>query len=217
MTYLQGFCESQGENQPVKTDESSVIFSQIPLPVPKAKTALFRGLFFFVNVSPFLPCYNFIQCKGMRCASPNCDRCYGSRNSLLAPDFTVDFCFAKIAAATNPVSLRETGSLIPLPTPKIKNNRNQMVAVVLEWESHFCLIITLCCVKGYSAFHIFSTADAVPEKIVHSRPHSRFFLCKNRCCDEPCFAARNRFVNSFTRPKSKNSPLSRTVFVFWGG
>ena len=129
MTYLQGFCESQGENQPVKTDESSVIFSQIPL-----------------------------------------------------------------------------------PTPKIKNNRNQMVAVVLEWESHFCLIITLCCVKGYSAFHIFSTADAVPEKIVHSRLHSRFLLCKNRCCDEPCFAARNRFVNSFTRPKSKNSPLSRTVF-----
>ena len=35
--------------------------------------------------------------------------------------------------------------------------------VVLEWESHFCLIITLCWVKGYSAFHIFSTADAVPE------------------------------------------------------
>ena len=66
----------------------------------------------------------------MRCASPNCDRCYGSRNSLLAPDFTVDFCFAKIAVATNLVSLRETGSLIPLPTPKIKNNRNQMVAVI---------------------------------------------------------------------------------------
>ena len=48
-------------------------------------------------------------CKGVRYASPNCDRCYGSRNSLLAPDFTVDFCFAKIAAATNLVSLRETG------------------------------------------------------------------------------------------------------------
>ena len=71
-----------------------------------------------------------MQCKGVRYASPNCDRCYGARNSLLAPDYTVDFCFAKIAAATNLVSLRETGSLIPLPTPKIKNNRNQMVAVI---------------------------------------------------------------------------------------
>ena len=55
--------------------------------------------------------------KGVRYASPNCDRCYGSRNSLLAPDFTVDFCSAKIAAATNLVSLRETGSLSPLPAP----------------------------------------------------------------------------------------------------
>jgi len=39
---------------------------------------------------------------------------------LLTRDFTVDFCFAKIAAATNLVSLRETGSLIPLPVPKAK-------------------------------------------------------------------------------------------------
>ena len=155
MTYLQGFCESQGKNQPVKTDESSVIFSQIPLPVPKAKTALFRGLFFrkcslfclvitlydvkgyaafhktstadavpevfcslatsqsifalqksllrrtlfrcakqvrqslypsqkqkqpsfedcfFSSIFPFLSCYNFIQCKGVRCVSQNFDR-----------------------------------------------------------------------------------------------------------------------------------------------
>ena len=34
------------------------------------------------------------------------------------------------AVSTNLVSLRETGSSIPLPTPKIKNNRNQMVAVI---------------------------------------------------------------------------------------
>ena len=73
LTYLQGFCESQGKNQPVKTDESSVIFSQIPLPVPKAKTALFRGLF-FSSIFPFLPCYNFIRCKGVRCVSQNFDR-----------------------------------------------------------------------------------------------------------------------------------------------
>ena len=51
-----------------------------------------------------------------------------------------------------------------------------------------------------------------PKFFAHSRLHSRFLLCENRCCDEPCFAARNRFVNPFTRPKSKNSPLSRTVF-----
>ena len=98
-------------------------------PSQKQKQPSFEDCF-FSSISPFLPCYNFIRCKGMRCASPNCDRCYGSRNSLLAPDFTVDFCFAKIAAATNLVSLRETGSSIPLPTPKIKNNRNQMVAVI---------------------------------------------------------------------------------------
>jgi len=51
---------------------------------------------------------------------------------LLTRDFTVDFCFAKIAAATNLVSLRETGSSIPLPTPKIKNNRNISFIFVLS-------------------------------------------------------------------------------------
>ena len=39
--------------------------------------------------------------------------------------------------------------------------------------------------EGYSAFHIFSTADAVPEKIVHSRLHGRFLRCKNRRYGEP--------------------------------
>ena len=40
---------------------------------------------------------------------------------------------------------------------------------------------------GYSAFRIFSTADAVPEKIAHSRLRSRFLRCKNRCYGEPSF------------------------------
>ena len=47
--------------------------SLISLPVPKAKTALFRGLF-FSSIFPFLPCYNFIRCKGVRCVSQNFDR-----------------------------------------------------------------------------------------------------------------------------------------------
>ena len=54
----------------------------------KQKQSSFEDCF-FSSMFPFLSCYNFMQCKGMRCASPNCDRCYGSRNSLLAPDFTV--------------------------------------------------------------------------------------------------------------------------------
>ena len=78
--------------------------------------------------------------------------------------------------------------------------------------SLFCLVITSCNVKGYAAFHKLRPLMRCPKFFAHSRLHSRFLLCKNRCCGEPCFAARNRFVNPFTRPKSKNSPLSRTVF-----
>ena len=85
-------------------------------PSQKQKQPSFEDCF-FSSMFPFLPCYNFMQCKGVRYASPNCDRCYGARNSLLAPDYTVDFCFAKIAAATNLVSLRETGSRLKMIEP----------------------------------------------------------------------------------------------------
>ena len=58
------------------------------LPSPKAKTALFRGLF-FSSIFPFLSCYNFIRCKGVRCVSQNFDRWCGARSFLLTRDFTV--------------------------------------------------------------------------------------------------------------------------------
>ena len=130
MTYLQGFCESQGKNQPVKTDESSVIFSQIPLPVPKAKTALFRGLF-------------FRKCPLFCLVITSCDvKGYAAFHKTSTADAVPEvFCSLATsrsekvpfsAVSTNLVSLRETGSSIPLPTPKIKNNRNQMGAVIFD-------------------------------------------------------------------------------------
>ena len=100
--------------------------------------------------------------------------------------------------------------------PKSKNSPLSRTGFFRQF-SLFCLVITSYNVKGYAAFHKLRPLMRCPKFFAHSRLHSRFLLCKNRCCDEPCFAARNRFVNPFTRPKSKNSPLSRTVFVFWGG
>ena len=95
--------------------------------------------------------------------------------------------------------------------PKSKNSPLSRTGFFRQF-SLFCLVITSYNVKGYAAFHKLRPLMRCPKFFAHSRLHSRFLLCKNCCCDEPCFAARNRFVNPFTRPKSKNSPLSRTVF-----
>ena len=78
--------------------------------------------------------------------------------------------------------------------------------------SLFCLVITSCNVKGYAAFHKTSTADAVPEVFAHSRLHSRFLLCKNRCCDEPCFAARNRLTAENDRTLIARHRLFSVIF-----
>ena len=99
---------------------------------------------------------------------------------------------------------------ILLPSNKSKNS--PLSRTVFLSYSRFCLVTTSCYVKGYSAFHIFSTADAVPEKIVHSRLHSRFLLCKNRCCDEPCFAARNRFTAENDRTLIARHRLFSVIF-----
>ena len=44
---------------------------------------------FFSSIFPFLPCYNFIRCKGVRCVSQNFDRWCGAWSFLLTRDFTV--------------------------------------------------------------------------------------------------------------------------------
>ena len=64
LTYLQGFCESQGKNQPIKTDESSVIFSQIPLPVPKDKNSPLSRTVFFRQFSLFCLVITLYNVKG---------------------------------------------------------------------------------------------------------------------------------------------------------
>ena len=42
-------------------------------PPRKQKQPSFEDCF-FSSIFPFLPCYNFIQCKGVRCVSQNFDR-----------------------------------------------------------------------------------------------------------------------------------------------
>ena len=61
----------------------------------------------FSSMFPFLPCYNFMQCKGGTLRFTKLPTADAVPEVLLTRDFTVDFCFAKIAAATNLVSLRD--------------------------------------------------------------------------------------------------------------
>ena len=99
------------------------------LPSPKAKTALFRGLFFSSMFPLFCLVITLYDVKG-----------YAAFHKTSTADAVPEvFCSLATsrsekvpfsAVSTNLVSLRETGSSIPLPTPKIKNNRNQMVAVI---------------------------------------------------------------------------------------
>ena len=71
------------------------------------------------------------------------------------------------------------------------------------------------CEGGYSAFRIFSTADAVPEKIAHSRLRSRFLRCKNRCYGEPSFCCAKSGSIIRSRPKHKQTSFRMSVYVWW--
>ena len=77
--------------------------------------------------------------------------------------------------------------------PKSKNSPLSRTGFFRQF-SLFCLVITSYNVKGYAAFHKLRPLMRCPKFFAHSRLHSRFLLCKNRCCDEPCFAARNRLT-----------------------
>ena len=160
MTYLQGFCESQGKNQPVKTDESSVIFSQIPLPVPKAKTALFRGLF-FRKCPLFCLVITLYDVKG-----------YAAFHKTSTAD-AVPEVFCSLATSQSIFALQK--SLLRRTLfrcakqvrqslyPSQKQKQPSFEDCFFRQFSLFCLVITLYDVKGYAAFHKTSTADAVPE------------------------------------------------------
>ena len=115
----KAFAKVRAKIRPSKPMRVRSFSAQFLYPSQKQKQPSFEDCF-FSSIFPVLSCYNFMQCKGVRCVSQNFDRWCGARSFLLTRDFTVDFCFAKIAAATNLVSLRETGSSIPLPTPKAK-------------------------------------------------------------------------------------------------
>ena len=78
--------------------------------------------------------------------------------------------------------------------------------------SLFCLVITSCNVKGYAAFHKLRPLMRCPKFFAHSRLHSRFLLCKNRCCDEPCFAARNRLTAENDRTLIARHRLFSVIF-----
>ena len=78
--------------------------------------------------------------------------------------------------------------------------------------SLFCLVITLYNVKGYAAFHKLRPLMRCPKFFAHSRLHSRFLLCKNRCCDEPCFAARNRLTAENDRTLIARHRLFSVIF-----
>ena len=61
------------------------------------------------------------------------------------------------------------------------------------------------CEGGYAAPRRIATADAVPEKIAHSRLRSRFLRCKNRCFGEPSFCCAKNGSIIRSRPKHKQT------------
>ena len=100
---------------------------------------------------------------------------------------------------------------IPFTRPKSKNS--PLSRTVFFRQCHlFCLVITSCNVKGYAAFHKLRPLMRCPKFFAHSRLHSRFLLCKNRCCDEPCFAARNRLTAENDRTLIARHRLFSVIF-----
>ena len=95
--------------------------------------------------------------------------------------------------------------------PKSKNSPLSRTGFFRQF-SLFCLVITSCNVKGYAAFHKLRPLMRCPKFFAHSRLHSRFLLCKNRCCDEPCFAARNRLTAENDRTLIARHRLFSVIF-----
>ena len=95
--------------------------------------------------------------------------------------------------------------------PKSKNSPLSRTGFFRQF-SLFCLVITSYNVKGYAAFHKLRPLMRCPKFFAHSRLHSRFLLCKNRCCDEPCFAARNRLTAENDRTLIARHRLFSVIF-----
>ena len=95
--------------------------------------------------------------------------------------------------------------------PKSKNSPLSRTGFFRQF-SLFCLVITSYNVKGYAAFHKLRPLMRCPKFFAHSRLHSRFLLCKNRCCDEPCLAARNRLTAENDRTLIARHRLFSVIF-----
>ena len=95
--------------------------------------------------------------------------------------------------------------------PKSKNSPLSRTGFFRQF-SLFCLVITSYNVKGYAAFHKLRPLMRCPKFFAHSRLHSRFLLCKNRCSDEPCFAARNRLTAENDRTLIARHRLFSVIF-----
>ena len=72
------------------------------------------------------------------------------------------------------------------------------------------------CEGGYAAPRRIATADAVPEKIAHSRLRSRFLRFKNRCYGEPSFCCAKSGSIIRSRPKQKQTIFLMVCFCLVG-